>query len=321
MYRYLILIFILFSVKAYSQSAGYSQSVLNQIYTNSAFSGSKDCPRVYLSFRSKYVSCNRLYENIYVSYDQHLRFLKSDISFYYQSDLQGTVFHNQDLGLNIAKGFKLTRKSILKLAAGIQYLNFSLNTDNISTPDMIDSYYGFVNKSLQHFPNVNQHNISASASVLFYTKTFFGGIHIKNIIEPKVETDNTAILRYRNYLIQSGYTIALNATNDLDGLFYLQPNIFTEFNAVSGVMQYGIYFNKKLVLGGLWLKQNFSGEFESFVILVGFFQKKFKFAYSCDVSIANLSGKRFDIHEISLSYQLNCKERKKRYEAIKAPGF
>lgn len=307
-----------FSIKVYPQSSGYSQSFTNLLYINPAFAGSKECPRIYTSYRNKYLSFNNAFVDYYISYDQSFYAIKSDIGFSIERDVQGDMFNTNTFNVILAKGFRINTRYSLKIGLSGDILTQKINSESITTPDMIDPMYGFVNSSNETYDQSIHGYFSCSGGLLLFSTKQYFGLNVKNIYEPKIKNTSEK-LKYREYLIHFSRRIDINPTNTLSKLITINPSLYIEFNKISGVAAYGLSLNKKKIIGGVWLKQNFNGKYESFVVLVGFVQKNYKFAYSCDVSISQQSGKSVDIHEISYTHYLKCKSKKKRFDAIKAP--
>lgn len=86
-------------------------------------------------------------------------------------------------------------------------------------------------------------------------------------------------------------------------------------------MQSNIIITLNQLQTGVGYRQNFPVSNESFVFFVGFVEKKYKFAYNCDVEIKSKIGGNFKTHEISFSYQFDCVGKRKKYGAVKAPGY
>ena len=98
---------------------------------------------------------------------------------------------------------------------------------------------------------------------------------------------------------------------------WFYPHVNLVVSNVSSYAQLGLVLQKWMVQAGGGYRQNFSKNANSFTFFVGVVQKKFRFAYSCDVT--RNTTRKFDTHEVSLGYQFDCREKKKKFEAVKAP--
>jgi hypothetical protein len=101
-------------------------------------------------------------------------------------------------------------------------------------------------------------------------------------------------------------------------LFMKQQN-FTELN-------YGLYFNKYPMVGGLWFRQSIGSSgipanADAFIALVGFQTTVVKIGYSYDITISKLSSATAGAHEVSFIMQFDCRPKKRRIRAINCPVF
>lgn len=102
-------------------------------------------------------------------------------------------------------------------------------------------------------------------------------------------------------------------------LIWLYPHVNVVIGGTSSYAQLGLILQKWMIqLGGAY-RQNFPTNANSFSIFVGVVEKKFRFAYNCDMTINSI--KRVGAHEVSLGYQFDCRTKKKKFEAVKAPTF
>jgi len=318
-----ILLFSLFAISSKAQSPDFSQITTNLLFTNPAFAGTKICPRLITGYRNKFVSLGSVYQTFYATYDQYFDDLKGDLGITFINDLQSKgVVRNTMAGLIYAKDVNITSKLTLKLALQGEYLQHSVNTSQLSYPDMIDPIYGFIYNSGEQVISSQFHKANLSAGMLMYSEKQYFGISLFNINQP------TSSLAKNNYLLQRkislhyAYNIMLRPDQRTikDAYFFL-PNILIFNQGKSTQIMYGMNVTKNFLMGGISIKQNVGTNFDSFMLLIGFIQKRFKFAYDCDVSLMKVSGSLFDTHEVSFTFFFNCVEKKKKNKAINCPGI
>ena len=306
-----------------AQSPDFTQITNDLLYTNPAFAGTKVCPRFIGGYRDKFVSLGNVYQTFYGSYDQYSDDIKGDFGVTFVNDLQSKgVINNTQAGLIYAKDISLSSKMTLKLAMQGEFLQHSVNTANLSYPDMIDPVYGFIYKTGEPVISTQFQKANVNAGVLAYSDKQYFGLSIYNINQP------TSTLATKNYVLQRkislqyAYTIMYRpAQQSIKDATYLMPNILVFNQGKSTQIDYGINITKYFLMGGVSIKQNLTTNFDSFSVLIGFVQKRFKFAYNCDLSLTRVTGSLFDTHEASFTYYFSCVEKKKKNKAINCPGI
>jgi len=315
--------FLLIITYCKAQSPDYTQITNNLLFTNPAFAGTKICPRLITGYRNKILSLGSAYQTFYASFDQYIDEVKGDIGITFVNDIQSKgVVKNITAGIIYAKDINITSKLTLKLALQGEYLKNSLNTEQLSYPDMIDPIYGFIYKSEEPVISSQFHKANLSAGVLAYSEKQYFGISLFNINEP------TSTIASKNYLLQRkislhyAYNFKYRPGNISEkNAINILPNILLFNQGKSTQLLYGVNFTKNFIMSGISIKQNIGTNFDSFNLMIGFVQKKFKFAYNCDLSLTRVSSSIFDIHEASLTYFFNCVEKKKINKAINCPGI
>jgi len=306
-----------------AQTPDFSQVTLNLLFTNPAFAGTKACPRFISGYRNKFISLGNVYQTYYGTYDQYYDNFKGDIGVTFLNDVQAKgVIKNTMIGLIYAKDINITSEYILKLAVEADYLQHTLNTEKVSYPDMIDPVYGFVYPTGESAIFEHYHKANVSAGILAYSEKQYLGISMFNINQPTSSLSKKNSLLSRKISIQYAYNIMYRPTQKpLKDAYFFLPNIVIFNQGKSTQIQYGFNMTKNFLLTGIGIKQNIGTNFDTFSFIVGFIQKKFKFAYNCDISLVKVSNSFLDCHELSLTYFFNCVEKKKINKAINCPGI
>jgi len=318
-----IALFLLIVISGKTQSPDFSQITTNLLFTNPAFAGTKICPRLITGYRNKFLSLGSVYQTFYATYDQYFDDIKGDVGITFVNDIQSKgVIKNTLAGLIYAKDINLTSKFTLKLALQGEYLNHAVNTGKISYPDMIDPTYGFIYKTEEPIISTQFNKANISAGILAYSEKQYIGLSMFNINQPTSSLATKNYLLQRKISIQYAYNIMFRPSQQsIKDATFLLPNIQIFNQGKSTQIDYGINITKYFLMGGFSIKQNIGTNFDSFSVLIGFIQKKFKFAYNCDISLARVSGSLFDTHEASFTYFFNCVEKKKKNKAINCPGI
>lgn len=309
--------FIVFG--ALAQSADYTQFTNNRLYINPAFAGTNICPRIILAARDKYLSMEHTYQSYYASYDQNVYQINFDLGGYLFRDDQMSVFENTQVGVIAAKGFRIKKKSTLKF--GIQLnLNFeSFDSESMTFNSMIDPVHGFIMDDNSNIESTSGANLGLAFGALYYTEKLYTGVSVYNITQPKSSLNN-AVLFYRLYNLHFGYEF-LWGNNAFKKDIKIIPNINYTYQYKQNMFNWGLQTKYSGFIGGIYNKHSVDLEYDSFVVLVGFEQKKFKFAYDCDIPLGNKSDKIFDTHEVTLTLYPGCGKGRYRAKAIKCPGF
>lgn len=292
----------------------------NLLYSNPAFAGTNICPRLYLAYRNKYLSLGSAYQTFYGSYDQYFDPIRGDFAFTLIHDNQAKgLIKNTLAGVIYAKGIPVSQKLYLKLGLELNYLLHSANNSSLAYPDQIDPFYGFVFDTQEEQINYNTHKINANAGVLLYNDIFFAGLAMYNITQPNSPNSKKNHLLKRRILVHGGIDFAIDKTTKRT--ITLTPIAQVQSEAKNNLIIIGTNFRYNWLMVGLWGKENFYFNAESFSLLVGFVQKKYKFAYNCDMSFTGVSRRRIDSHEVSVTYYFDCLEMKRKSKAVKCPGM
>ncbi len=319
----ILFLFTISSSTMFSQSADYSQITRNLLYTNPAFAGTNICPRLFISYRNRFLSLGNAFQTYFLAYDQYSEEIKGDVALTVVHDLQAKgVINNTLIGAVYAKSINLTSKSNLKFAIEVDYFRHKIDNTDLSYPDMIDPVYGFIYNTGETPINKSTNTINFNAGILYHTDNQYAGISLYNINQPTSEYSK------KNYLLQRrisahyarNFTVKTKGTGTR-GTFEMTPNIAVANEGKSIHCNYGIHFTKNAFLAGFNFKQNIGTNFDSFTLLLGLIEKRFKFAYNFDVSMINVSDWIIDTHEFSLTLYLDCVDKKKKNKAINCPGI
>jgi len=310
-------------LKAQSQSPEYTQVFTNLLYANPAFAGTNVCPRFYMNYRDKYVSLGSAYQTYFCSYDQYSDALKGDVAISVIDDIQAKgVINNSLFGAIFAKGVKIESNTIFKIGVEADYIMQKINTTNLSYPDMIDPFYGVIYNTSEATINESFYKLNVNAGILLYNEKQFVGISLYNINQPTISfATKHYILQHRICAHYSRNVSLSPRETPVNNRIMLNPLVVLNLENGNSQLLYGANFTYHQLLIGTFFKQNLGENYDSFSFLVGYIEKKYKFAYNCDVSMSRAGGSLFDTHEISFTYYFECLEKRKKERAIKCPGI
>lgn len=304
--------------KINAQVADYAQVLNNYVYLNPSFVGMTTCPHVFTSYRNKYVS-QADYSSTYLSFDMGLKNYNANMGVSLLHDVQNNAFRETEILGIYAHTFRLKKKLYLNASLAAGYVYGATDYSNFVFPDMLDVNQDEIGTSGESFEWVKRHDFNSEFGLLLFNDDFYAGMTIKNL-----QGNFTAANENENYFprIYSFHGMTRISTTKaflLRYLIWFYPHMNIVIGGSSSYTQLGLILQKWMIQAGGAYRQNFAGNENSFVFFVGVVEKKFRFAYNCDLTRNSI--KQFDTHEVSLSYQFDCREKKKKFEAVKAPTF
>lgn len=101
-----------------------------------------------------------------------------------------------------------------------------------------------------------------------------------------------------------------NQTAIMPSVIYTYQNGFSQLN-IGTYVKYGAF------TAGAWFRNR-----DAFILTLGVRTEKFKIGYSYDVTVSALNnGVSGGSHEISLGFNLNCKDKPLSFRTISCPSF
>jgi type IX secretion system PorP/SprF family membrane protein len=316
-------IFFIFIGNLHSQDIHFSQYYANPLYLNPAFAGTAVCPRFIMNYRNQWPSIAGQYVSYSASYDQHIEKLSGGIGILFNSDNagEGTLKTNIFSAMYSYK-MQVSRYVSIKLAFQGSYFQKMLDWTKLTFNDMVNPKYGFVYDTHEKQPgSLKVSAVDFSAGILGYGENFYAGFAVHHLTEPNEAFFGISKLP-RKYTAHIGGIINLAHSGKRRRIEdpYLSPNILFMKQQGFKELNYGLYFNKYPLVGGIWFRQGF-GNPDAFIALLGFQTAVFKIGYSYDVTVSKLSNATGGSHEVSMGFQFDCKPKKKRVRAINCPSF
>ena len=305
----------------FAQNPDYTQSNTNLLYTNPSFAGMQQCPHLYTSYRAKHVEIEGGYVSSFASFDGYISSLDGDVAVTILHDVQQNSLYSTGAMVVYAKEYKLKKHVFLKTAIGVGVSKSTILNSNLIYSDMLHPLYGVVNETEQEKIVDSQSFFDSEFGGLLYNNNFYVGISAKHLNHIFSYSRNAQIPYVPVFSLHGGSGFSNSKGFAQKGAIWFYPHINVTVSRVSSYMQGNMLIALNQLQTGVGYRQNFPVSNESFVIFVGFVEKKYKFAYNCDVEIKSKIGESFKTHEISFSYQFDCIGRRKKYGAVKAPGY
>ncbi|HBF88458.1 MAG TPA: hypothetical protein DDX39_07445 [Bacteroidales bacterium] len=328
MIKRLVVFFLIISLgassKVMAQDPEFSQFYANLLYLNPAFAGSVKCPRLALSYRNQFPKLGSVYVTPSFSYDQHFDFLQGGVGLMVYNDIQGNGAINT-INVSGIYSYTLNISRTFAIKGGFQatYLQKKLG-DEFTFPDQIHPLYGPVFPTQEDYVSTDfkKSLFDVTAGFVGFSKDYFFGISVAHLTQPS-ESFREASDAYlpRKYTVHFGTTIPISNRNFKRGELSISPNFLFQQQEDMQQINYGLYLSRTSIVFGMWLRQNFKAHFDSYIMMIGYIQSKMKFAYSYDLTISKLKNQTLGAHEVSVSFQLNCKQKKKKFRTISCPSF
>lgn len=309
---------------ASAQDAHFSQFYANPLHLNPAFAGSDKCPRLSLNYRNQWPALGQTYVTYSISYDQHVNFLKGGAGVHIMNDVQGdgTINATTISGM-YSYTLPVTRR--FAVAGGFQasYKIKTIKWDFIF-PDMIHPLYGPIYNT-QEDPDIideTKNYFDFSAGIVGFSEKTFFGLAVHHLTEPSESflRGSDAVLP-RKFTAHFGTNIPINSRNFRRGELSVAPQLLFHQQGDFQQFNWGVYVNRKSIVAGFWLRQNFNFHYDSFIMLIGFRQDKIKIGYSYDLTVSKLRNSTLGAHEVTYGMTFNCNAPTTKLRAISCPSF
>ncbi len=307
-----------------AQDPQFSQFYANPLYLNPAFAGSERCPRASLAYRNQWPALGSTYVTYSAAYDQHMDALEGGVGLHLMQDVQGDgAIKTTYINAMYAYTVPISRNFSLKGGFQASYIQRKLNMDFVF-PDMIHPLYGPIYQTAE--TSVQTNNVKGlfdfSAGLIGYNKSSYFGFAVHHLTEPSESfRGNSDAVLPRKYTVHFGTTIPLSSMRFKRNELSISPNLLFQQQQKFQQLNYGFYLNRNSIVGGIWFRQNFNFHYDSFIMLVGFVQDKFKFSYSYDLTVSKLKNQTLGAHEVTMSATFNCRKKQKKFRTISCPSF
>lgn len=311
------LLLLLFTADvSFAQDPHFTQFYANPLYLNPAFAGSARCPRFVVNYRNQWPGIpGKTYETYAASYDQHFDAIGGGLGLSVMNDRAGNGKLAQTwVNAMYAYQLNVTRKFTVRAGFQASYIQKSIDPNGLNFGDQIDPRNGFVYPTSEVINGRGKPMFDLSAGVVGYTKNFFVGAAFHHIAPSS--TRNEAFIEQS--ILPTKITAHAGATIPVggDGETTISPNIIFQQQEKFQTLNLGFYVNKGPFVGGLWYRNE-----DAIIVLLGINYKIFRFGYSYDVTTSKLGTVSSGSHELSMSWQLYCKPKKKKFRTINCPSF
>lgn len=305
----------------------FSQFYANQLYLNPALAGSSVCPRLSLNYRNQWPSLPNNFVSYSAAFDMYVDDIHGGVGIYFLGDNAGDLMNTYIVSAMYSYRLQIGSWTYLNFGVEGSFIQTSLKWDNLVFGDMIDPNLGVVNPTSEVPPSstsISYPDFDAGIS-FSYKGNIYGGIAVHHLAEPNNGFYSSSDSKlYRKYTVHGGVFIDLTGRSIRDenyGSFAISPNFLYMQQDNFHQLNVGLYINYKPFIAGAWFRHNFENA-DAIVPMIGLEWKGLKVGYSYDISLSNLASTTGGAHEVSLGWQLNCLDQKRRrIKAINCPRF
>jgi len=305
-----------------AQDGSFSQSYMNPVYLNPAYTGSMKVSRMGVQYRNQWPGFGNAYTSYFATFDAYIPKISSGLGFYLFNDLQGNgIYSETSFRMMYSKEIRLNRYWTMygSLSAGGQ-MN-SLNFNQLIFQDGIDLESELHIPSNEATPESNSRLFpDFGTGLLFFNEKYFFGFAADHLTQP----DQSLYSAYTDK-IPAKFTFHLEMNlpwfhpGHWRKYLKLNPNFVIQSQGREQSYMYGIYANRKGLSLGLWnrftnLKSN------DMIVMVGFMGKQFKTAVSYDMNVKGVGLRSHGAVEISISWLMRDPGEKSVFPFYEIPG-
>ncbi len=306
---HLVVVYLCIPILVNGQDVTFSQFYSNPLYLNPAFSGSIEVPRVAVQYRNQWPTINNAYNTYSISVDLPVEKLKGGLGVLVMNDAQSSGLLNMFQADFMYSSFTKLNKDF-RLYGGLQLgvHHNSLKWNDLVFPDNLDANFGQHGTTLEKpIKNPTYSFLDASTGILLFSKKVFFGLAAHHLNEPKLSyysgQEETGVL-YRKYTLHFGAKLPIFLHGHLRKKFNIAPQVILQQQGDFKQFNYGLFANRKGLSAGVWLRQNFTFDYDALIFLVGIIKKRWQLTYSYDWTISGLGGATGGSSEIALSFLL-----------------
>jgi type IX secretion system PorP/SprF family membrane protein len=307
-----------------AQDPEFTQFYANPIYLNPAFAGSHGCPRLNMNHRNQWPAISGAFVTNSISYDQFVNTLQGGIAFMVTNDMAGKNTINWST-VNLAYSYHLqiNRKFSLLFGAQATWNQKFLDWSKLTFGDQIDPRRGFIYQTGDLPRGTIMDNgwgtrgfFDVSAGFVGFSKNFFFGFCAKHLNQPQeslILGDARMPMRFTGHM---GANIEFGKGSQYQNVTAISPNVIYSYQDGFMQLNVGTYIKYGVFTAGFWLRAR-----DAFIMTIGIDSGTFRFGYSYDVTVSQLTNASGGSHELSLGLNFNCKSKPEKFRTISCPSF
>jgi type IX secretion system PorP/SprF family membrane protein len=288
----------------------FTQFNSNPLLLNPALAGTTYAPKFSLNHRSQWPSIEQAYTTYAISYDQFFKKYSSGIGVLVLTDNAGKgILLTNKIGLAYSYRSEIFKEVYFKGGLELAVIHNHLDWDKLIFFDQIDPILGIspggvpLPTSEVRPESLNNLSLDAGAGVLVYSNAFYAGFSIKHLNAPDLtflegfENVKKGLDMRMTFLVGGKIPVSKN------NFFSISPSVllakqgeFIQFNG-------GSFFNFHTISLGLFARHTFNN-IDAAIASLSWKKDIFKFGYSFDYTLSNLTISTGGSHEISIVINL-----------------
>lgn len=317
------IILLIKSVHLDAQDPVFSQFYTAPLHLNPALTGISPDAKVALNYRNQWPSINQAYVTYAASYDQFFPKFNSGFGLSILADDSGRgLYKTTVVQANYSYNVRFNDDFQMRLGLSAGWIGSRINWSRLIFSDQLDPEFGAVSPGGLPYPtnevppeSGNSTSVfDASAGMLFFNKTFYGGLTLKHLNSPQF-----SFLEVNNQLtgglplsvsVHTGAEIDLvNLGGKSDvfvspGLQYIRQGSLSQLN-IGTIFRYYLYGT------GVWYRHSSTNP-DAVIFTVEGRKDQYRLAYSYDVTLSKLSSSG-GAHEISFIINFISEPKESRY--------
>lgn len=298
----LILLCCVSAYPSHGQDPGFSQYNSAPLYLNPGLAGSTGYIRTASAFGVFRSEWSGIYTNFYSSYDHYIRQIRGGAGLMYMNERAADgLFTSNRFDFVYAAHFNLfNEKLIIRPGIDIGYCRKKIDMEGLTFGDMIDPRRGFVYTTTEG--TLTSSFIDLAAGLVFATKYVNGGFAMHHFTEPDQGLIGSSKLPVK-------YTVHLAGvigSPDSSNAFSISPHAIFQQQRDFQSYLFGATARYDKYLLGLGCRN-----LDLIVLQAGFQNELLRVGYSYDLALEQLVGHSIGYHELTLSFNIRCKQKKR----------
>ena len=313
--------FMVPEIHAPGQEPSFSQIFCNLSLLNPAYAGATGNHEGGLEYRNQWPDMGKAYITEAIYYNQPVSMIHGGAGLYAVNDKQANGLFNR-LQISALYSYQIQFRNEITVNAGLEasWIRRSLNPSSLLLPYMINGSGTLPSSEVlttqpRSFPDFSVGGIGSY-------KSWYGGISVHHLLAPdEISGGATEVKLNRTVNFLTGVNITIASGSLSRPGIILSPALFAQYSKGLSELVYGSYCTREPVFFGIWLRHFFPQFSNSAVSFQGgFLVSYFRLLYSYDLLLRSGSGlPGSGIHEVTLSYRMPYKAKRKKIKAIKCP--
>ncbi len=308
----------------YGQDQQFTQFYASPITLNPAFAGTSMQSRAAMNYRNQWATLPRAFVAYSAAIDHYVPELNSGFGLLVSHDRAGTgALSYTSVALQYAYEIKINRKLSIRPALSFGYGSTYLDIDRLTFGDQLargDGATTTLDPDRARFAQEPVGSADFGTGLLLFSDNFWFGASIHHINEPTVSVVGRDTQLPRRYSVHGGYRFRVSELGAFSNRQFIVPAIHYQSQGMFDQLDIGFYYEYSPITFGLWyrglplFKSNDHPyiNHDAVAVLVGYEVNNYRFGYSYDVTISQMTNRSGGSHEISMVVEWASKKSKRK---------